>query len=294
MIAMSFHNFAVLHWKDGVEILILAIGIYYAYLGVRGTRGIRVLTGLAVLVLGLSLLSQVFGLGVISWLLRSLSAVVLLALVVIFQPELRRLLAQLGSHRFFGNQQQQRETVEVLAETVFELSNKHLGALIAVERGIEIQSQIESGVEMDSKFSPELVVTIFHPKTPLHDGGLIVRGDRIASAACIFPVSQRQDLDRNLGLRHRAAIGLSEESDVVVIIVSEETGVVSLSHRGRLERDFTPESLRRRLAELLLAPDAKENIHEQPAGEVSVSSPRHDAVGGDQKEPKQRSGDLAA
>ena len=294
MLAVSFHDFAFHHWKDGLEILVLAIGIYYAYLGVRGTRGIRVLTGLAVLVLGLSLLSEVFGLGVISWLLRSLSAVVLLALVVIFQPELRRLLAQLGSHRLFGMQQQQRETVEIMAETVFELSNKHLGALIALERGIEIQAQIESGVEIDCKFSPELVVTIFHPKTPLHDGGLIVRGDRIASAACIFPVSQRQDLDRNLGLRHRAAIGLSEESDVVVIIVSEETGVVSLSHRGRLERDFTPESLRRRLGELLLTVDAKENLHEQPAGEIPLSGARHAPVGGHQKEPDQRASDLVA
>ncbi len=294
MIAVTFHDFAFDHWKDGLEILILAIGIYYAYLGVRGTRGIRVLTGLAVLVLGLSLLSQVFGLAVISWLLRSLSAIVLLALVVIFQPELRRLLAQLGSHRLFGIQQQQRETVEVVAETVFELSNKHLGALIALERGVEIQSQVESGVELDCKFSSELVVTIFHPKTPLHDGGLIVRGDRIASAACIFPVSQRQDLDRNLGLRHRAAIGLSEESDVVVLIVSEETGVVSLAHRGRLERDFTPESLRRRLGELLLTTDVKENLHEQSGGETAVSGARHAALGSDQKEPDQRPGNLAA
>lgn len=293
MIAAAMEEMARRHWKDALEILILAVGIYYAYLGLRGTRGLRVLTGLAVLVLGLALLSQLFGLGVISWLLRSLSAVVLLAMVVIFQPELRRLLANLGSHRFFAAPQQQREIVEVIGETAFELSNKHLGALIAIERRSEIQSQIESGVELDCKFSPELVVSIFHPKTPLHDGALIIRGDRIASAACIFPVSQRQDLDRDLGLRHRAAIGLTEESDAVVIVVSEETGIISLCHRAKLERDFTPEGLRQRLGELLLAPN-EGSAHEEPAGEAGVPGVGDAALGRRPKGAGRRTDDLPA
>ena len=294
MMLATFNDFAAEHWKGALEILILAVGIYYGYLGLRGTRGLRVLTGLAVLVLGLALFSQLFGLGVISWLLRSLSAIVVLALVVIFQPELRRLFAQIGSHRIFGTRIQQRETVELLAETTFDLCNRRLGALIAIERGTDIQSHIESGVEVDCKFSPELVVTIFQPKTPLHDGGLIVRGDRIASAACIFPVSQRQDLDRNLGLRHRAAIGLSEESDAIVLIVSEETGVVSLTHRGRLERDFTPEGLRKRLGELLLTTDDETTIHHQPGSESRLTPSGDAPVGGHPKEPAQRTGDIAA
>ncbi len=260
MILASFQDFAHTYWKDGLEILILAVGIYYAYLGIRGTRGARVLTGLATLVLGLSLLSQIFGLAVIGWLIRSLSAVVIIALVVIFQPELRRMLAQLGSHRLFNTQQQSMETVEVLASTLVDLSSKHLGALIAVERGTDIGSHTESGVEIDCKLSTELLVTIFYPKTPLHDGGVIIRNDRIAAAACIFPVSQRQDLDRNLGLRHRAAIGLSEEGDAVILIVSEETGRISICHRGALEREFTPESLRKRLAELLIAPTVQPKV----------------------------------
>lgn len=294
MMLATFQEFAVENWKGALEIIILSVCIYYGYLGLRGTRGLRVLTGLTLLVLGLAFLSQLFGLDVISWLLRSLSAVVLLALVVIFQPELRRLLAQIGSHRLFGTQIQQRETVELLAETTFDLSNRRLGALIAIERGTDIQSHVESGVEVDCKFSPELVVTIFHPKTPLHDGGLIVRGDRIASAACIFPVSQRQDLDRNLGLRHRAAIGLSEESDTIVLIVSEETGVISLAHRGRLERDFTPESLRKRLGELLLTTDDEETIHQQPGGENRLTPASDAVVGSDPKKPAQRTDDIAA
>ncbi len=241
------------YWKDTLEILILSVGIYYAYLGIRGTRGARVLTGLVTLVLGLSLLSQIFGLEVIGWLIRSLSAVLIIALVVIFQPELRRLLAELGSHKLFKTSQQNSEAVEVLASTLVELSSRHLGALITVERGSDISAHIESGVEMDSVISKEILVTIFHPKTPLHDGGVVIRNDRIASAACIFPVSQRQDIDRNLGLRHRAAIGLSEEGDALILLVSEETGRISLCVRGKLERDFTPETLRKRLAELLIA-----------------------------------------
>lgn len=293
MTAATFREFAIQYWKDGLEILILAVCIYYAYLGLKGTRGLRVLTGLAVLVLGLALLSQLFGLAVISWLLRNLSAVVLLAMVVIFQPELRRLLAELGSHPLFAAPQQQREIVEVIAETAFDLSNKHLGALIAIERSSDIQSQIESGVELDCKFSSELVVSIFFPKTPLHDGALIVRGDRIASAACIFPVSQRQDLDRNLGLRHRAAIGMTEETDAVVIVVSEETGIISLCHRGKLERDFTPEGLRQRLSELLLAAN-EGSADEESNGEAGGAGSGDSTLGRHQKEPRRRTDDLAA
>lgn len=294
MILAGIGEFASENWTNALEILVLAVGIYYAYLGLKGTRGLRVLTGLAAVILSLVLLSQLFGLQVISWLLRSLSAVVLLALVVIFQPELRRMLAHLGSHRLFGSQHQNREIVELLAQTAFDLSNRHLGALLAIERGTDIQSHIESGVLIDSRLSPELIVSIFHPKTPLHDGGLIVRNDRVVSASCIFPVSQRQDLDRNLGLRHRAAIGLTEESDAVVLVVSEETGAVSLCYRGRLERDLTPTDLRKRLSELLLMPIDESPVHPQPGGEGRLAGSGGPVVGGHQKEPVERTNDLAA
>ncbi|MEO6784932.1 MAG: diadenylate cyclase CdaA [Chthoniobacteraceae bacterium] len=294
MILADMQDVAQAHWKDALEILILAVGIYYAYVGLRGTRGLRVLTGLGSLVLGLVLLSQLFGLEVISWLLQRISAVVILALVVIFQPELRRMLAQIGSHHIFGIAPENKEIVEELAQTAFDLSSRHLGALIAIERATDIQSHIDSGVLIDSRLSPELIVSIFHPKTPLHDGGLIVRGDRVVSAGCIFPVSQRQDLDRNLGLRHRAAIGLTEESDAIVIIVSEETGTVSLCHRGKLEREFTPASLRARLSELLLMPTNESPVHEQPAGEGSLAGAGDPPVGSHPKEPAQRHDDIAA
>lgn len=299
----AMNEFASANWKNALEIFILSVGIYYAYLGLKGTRGLRVLTGLAAVILSLVLLSQLFGLEVISWLLRNLSAVVMLALVVIFQPELRRMLAHLGSHPLFGTQTKNREIVEVLAETAFDLSNRHLGALVAIERGTDIQSHIESGVALDSRLSPELIVTIFHPKTPLHDGGLIVRNDRVVSAGCIFPISQRQDLDRNLGLRHRAAIGLTEESDAIVLVVSEETGNVSLCHGGKLEREFTPADLRKRLSELLLMPTNpipvpiptdESPLHTQPGGEARVAGAGDPPVGSHQKKPAQRADHIAA
>jgi diadenylate cyclase len=294
MIVAGIHELAAQHWKDALEILILAVGIYYAYVGLRGTRGLRVLTGLGAVVLGLVLLSQIFGLEVISWLLQRISAVVILSLVVIFQPELRRILAQLGSHRIFGTQRENTEIVEVIAQTAFDLSSRNLGALVAIERGTDIQSHIESGVSLDSKLSPELIVSIFHPKTPLHDGGLIVRGDRIVSAGCIFPVSQRQDIDRNLGLRHRAALGLAEESDAVVLVVSEETNAVSLCVGGRIERDFSPTSFRSRLSELLLMPTNERTVHPQPDRESGVTGTGNPPVDGHPKEPVDRTSDIAA
>ncbi|NDG72137.1 MAG: TIGR00159 family protein, partial [Proteobacteria bacterium] len=196
--------------------------------------------------------SQLLNLEVIGWLLRSISVFLAIALVVIFQPELRRALTELGSHRFFTSASQESETIELITDAVFELSSKGFGALIAIEREISLKTIVETGVALDAKFSKELALTIFHPKTVLHDGGMIVSGDRIVAAACIFPLSQREDLDRNLGLRHRAGLGLGDESDAVSLVVSEETGQVSICHGGKIERNLSVEKFRQRLSQLLL------------------------------------------
>lgn len=261
-------------WRSAIEIGILWAVIYHAYLYFRGTRGAKVLTGLALIFLTLTLVSQLLHLAVISWLISTLTAFFAIALVVIFQPELRRALAALGSHHIFTTVSQSRETVEVLAETAFELSNRQFGALIAIERDTNIRSFAESGVNIDCDLSQELIITIFQPKTPLHDGGLIIRNDRIMAAACIFPVSQREDLDRNLGLRHRAGLGISEESDAIALVVSEETGIVSICHRGRIERNFDPESLKRRLSQLLLLEKYEKTDSEQLGGEDHIPDSR--------------------
>ncbi len=243
--------FSARHWRDALEIVILAAGIYYSWLLLRGTRGARILTWLALLFLSMMLVSQVLELRVIGWIFHNLSAFLVFALVVIFQPEIRRGLGAFGSHRLLSLVTQSPESLQVLADMTFDLANRQLGALIAIECESNLDELSESGVLIDSVLSPELIVTIFHPKTPLHDGGVVVRNDRIVAAASIFPVSQRSDLDRNLGLRHRAGLGLSEEHDAVVIVVSEETGIVSICHRGEIERNFDPETFKSRLTELL-------------------------------------------
>jgi diadenylate cyclase len=240
------------YWNAAIEIALLAMAIYYGYLYFRGTRGAKVLTGLAILFISLTLVSQILNLTVISWLLRSLTAFLAIALVVIFQPELRRALAELGSSQFFSSATQKKETIDVITDAVFELASKQTGALLAIERDTAIRSFAESGVSIDCEISQELLLTIFFPKTPLHDGGVIIRNDRIIAAACIFPVSQREDLDRTLGLRHRAGLGITEESDAIAIVVSEETGTISICHRGKIERGFKPGQFEKRLSELLL------------------------------------------
>jgi diadenylate cyclase len=165
------------------------------------------------------------------------------------------------------------------------LANKQFGALIAIERDTGIRVYEETGVTMDADFSVELMLTIFHPKAALHDGGVILRAGRIAAAACIFPVSQRETLDRSLGLRHRAGLGITEESDAVAVVVSEETGSISICHRRRIERGFTPEKFRQRISEILLHQNYEEDAHsEQLAREADLHSPRDHAVVSDQEE----------
>ena len=261
------------NWTSGVEIAILTVVFYYSYLYLRGTHGARILIGLALVFLTLTLLSQIFNLMVIGWLLQSFSFFLAIALVVIFQPELRRALTELGSHHFFTSAFEERETIEEVTDTVFELASKGFGALIAIERELSLKTFVETGVLLDSDYSKELVLTLFQPKTVLHDGGLILRSDRIVAAACIFPLTQREDLDRNLGLRHRAGLGLSEESDAVAIVVSEETGQVSICHSGLIERNLSVEKFRRRLSQLLLHDKYERDRSQQLESEDHLPDP---------------------
>jgi diadenylate cyclase len=271
-------------WRSIFEIILLWVVIYYGYVYFRGTRGAKVLTGLAIVFLTLTLISTLLNLVVIGWIVRSFSVFLLIALVVIFQPELRRGLAELGGHPIFSLTSEKRETVHDIVEAVTQLANKQFGALIAIERDTSIRVYEETGVAMDSDFSVELMLTIFHPKAALHDGGVIVRNGRIAAAACIFPVSQRETLDRSLGLRHRAGLGITEESDAVAIVVSEETGAISICHRRRIERNFTPETFRQRISEILLHVNYEETDPEKLAREVDLPPARDNALVPDQKE----------
>ena len=272
------------HWRSLIEIILLSVGIYYGYLYFKGTRGAKVLTGLAIVFLTLTLISQLLNLVVIGWIVRSFSVFLAVALVVIFQPELRRGLAALGGHPIFSLTSEKRETVHDIIEAVTQLANKQFGALIAIERDTSIRVYDESGVTLDSEFSIELMLTLFQPKSALHDGGVIMRNGRIAAAACIFPVSQRETLDRSLGLRHRAGLGITEESDAIAVIVSEETGAISICHRRRIERNFTPETFAKRISELLLHDAYEETDSDELARESGRVPPRDNPLVPHQKE----------
>lgn len=253
------------HWRDGIEILILAVIVYNAYKYFRATRGARILVGLLVSFIALTLISQLLELAVLSWIIKSFSVFLAVALVVIFQPELRRALAELGSHRMFSPFSEEKgELLDDLAVSIDLLASKRYGALIAIERGIDLKQFLETGVELDSIFAPETVMAIFHPKGALHDGGMIIRQDRIAAAGCVFPVSQRELSDRSIGLRHRAGIGVTDESDAVAIVVSEETGHISLCHRGKLERNIPRDEFKERLQELLFLKAGKKHETADP------------------------------
>lgn len=231
-------------WRPALEILILAVGIYYAANFIRGTRGAPVVTGLVVLFVALSFITTVLELTVLRWLLTTFSAFSAVAVLVIFQPELRRLLAELGNQSLLMSAREQREDVEVIIETVERLADVRIGALMAMEQSINLTEAVESGVVVDCEATPEMLETIFFPNNAIHDGGVILKNGRILRAACIFPLTQRQDLHKSLGTRHRAAIGLSEETDAVVVAVSEETGAISYAFRGELKRGVTAEELR--------------------------------------------------
>jgi diadenylate cyclase len=238
--------------RPAAEILILAVAIYFAFSFVRGTRGAPVVTGFLVLLVSLSLLSYLLQLEVLSSLLRYFFGFLAIAVLIIFQPELRRILAELGTHPFTSNLREQRENIEVIIEAVSRMAEAKIGALIAIEQGISLHEATESGIVVNCEATPEMLETIFFPNNAIHDGGVVIKGDRIAYAACIFPLTQRQDLNKSLGTRHRAAIGLTEETDAIVIAVSEETGMVSHAHKGQMVRGVSEEALRAFLTSLLV------------------------------------------
>jgi diadenylate cyclase len=246
-------------WRALVEIGILSVLFYFTFLFFRGTRSAQVMTGLLLFIVGMVLLTKVLHLDVLNYLMRQFSLVFMVALLVIFQPEIRRALAELGKPQIFSQGSSQRSVVDALVESAQFLADRRIGALMAVERDIATRSIQETGTRMDARCTAELLSSIFFPQTPLHDGGVIICGNRISSAGCVFPLSQRTEISKGLGTRHRAAIGLTEETDAVVVIVSEETGTISVSYRGRLSRGLDEERLRRFLSTLLVRSSSKES-----------------------------------
>lgn len=242
-------------WRPALEICILAVAIYYITRFLRGTRGWPVVIGFVVVLLALFGAAEVLDLTVLRWLLGAAYTIFAFAVLIIFQPELRRLLAELGNLPLFASMHEQRENIEVIVQTAERLSDVRIGALIAIEQQIHLKDAVESGVAVDCEANPEMLETIFFPNNAVHDGGVIIKGDRIAYAACIFPLTQRPGLNKSLGTRHRAAIGLSEETDAVIVVVSEENGMISHAYKGQLVRGVTAEELRSFLTSVLLQPE---------------------------------------
>ena len=224
-------------FNDVMQILILYLGVYALIRYIKGTRSAQVLLGFCVLVVSLLLFTSLFRFDVLERVVYFLLIYLALSMVVVFQQEIRRVLALVGGQRIFRRQYalQPDAVPETLCRCILSLSKARVGALVAVERGISLCSYEDSGIKLNALVSHELMFSIFTPPLPLHDGGIIMRDGRIAAAHCLFPVSNQGELVTS-GMRHRAAVGLSEDTDAVVIVVSEETGMISAAYNGRLHR----------------------------------------------------------
>lgn len=235
----ALERFSLITFVDVIDILLVTAVIFGIFLLIRGTRAVQVLRGLLVLAVLLFLLSRIFELRAFSWLVDNMLPVLLISIPVIFQPELRRALEQLGLAgrylRIFRHDEVS-PVVIALKEAALRLSQRRHGALVVFEQETGLQEYMDTGVKLEADPSPELFLTIFNKNTELHDGAIIVRGDKLAAAACVLPLSTSSLSDRQMGLRHRAALGISEVSDAVAVVVSEETGQVSIAHNGRILR----------------------------------------------------------
>ncbi|GGG07478.1 diadenylate cyclase CdaA [Paenibacillus abyssi] len=242
--------FADLTWnqwiKDLIDVTIVSYIIYKLFLLVRGTRAVQLLKGIFVLVATWAI-STWFNLYTLKWLMNQMFTFGVITVLILFQPELRRALEQLGRGKLFGRsnpvERDIHDRIDELIKAVNHLSRKKIGALIVFERETGLNDYIESGIHMESRVSSELLINIFIPNTPLHDGAVIIRGNQIMAAGCYLPLSENPFISKELGTRHRAAIGISEVCDAVSIVVSEETGQVSLALGGMVVRDINEESL---------------------------------------------------
>lgn len=241
-------------WWDVLDILIVSILIYELLKLIRGTRAVQMAVGIASII-GLFYLSRGLQLETLNWLIRNIIGYVVFAAIVLMQVDIRRALVHLGRgklFRRFDRKVSDDDTVEELVVAATTLASKRVGAIIVIERSIGLRNYIESGIPLDAKLTYDLLVSIFQPTSPLHDGAVIVQGDRAAAAACFLPLTINPRLSRELGSRHRAAIGVTEENDAVAVVVSEETGRISIVEDGDLELDIDAERLRTRLRRVVM------------------------------------------
>ena len=274
-----------LTWSDVLDIIIIAYLLYHILLWFKTSRAWTLLKGILVLLVFLGL-SALLRLNTILWIAKNIVSVLIIALIILFQPELRRALDELGRKRFFnrffnfndkneGRQRLSDKTVYELVRTASELGKAKTGALIVLEHDTPLGEYERTGINVDAVVTSQLLVNIFEKNTPLHDGAVIVRNNRVVAATCYLPLTERNDVNKELGTRHRAGLGISENTDSMTIIVSEETGAVSVAHRGQLHRNLNDDSLRK-LLEILQDKD------EEPRRKIWKKGGR----GVEQKQPR--------
>lgn len=243
-----------------VDILLVTYVIYKLIMVIRGTRAVQLLKGIIVILI-VWMLSSVLGLRTLGWIMNLTVTYGLLAIIIIFQPELRRALEQLGRGRFFSRSSTPQEeniskTIEAITKAASYMAKRRIGALISIERETGMNEYVETGIPMNADLTKELLINIFIPNTPLHDGAVIIKKDKILAAACYLPLSENPFISKELGTRHRASLGISEVTDSITIVVSEETGNISLAKNGELHRQIDEEQLKQ-LLEKELVPETK-------------------------------------
>lgn len=244
-----------LRWQDLIDIILVTIIIYRILLIIKGTRAAKMLLGLGVLVV-VSFFSKYLELYTLDLLISSFWGQVVIALIVLFQPEIRRALAKMGETSILQSltSAEELKSLEEIIRATIALSNKKVGAIIVIEREVSLKDYVEIGVPLDAKVSKELLLSIFHPTSPIHDGAVIIKGNRVLAAGCFLPIALEADLSKTYGTRHRAGLGITEETDAVTVLISEETGTISVGVDGKLESHFDTSTLRDRLTDLFTKP----------------------------------------
>lgn len=262
----TFRRMTEMSWTDALDIVLVSFLIYKLLQLIRGSRAFQMVVGTLVLVV-LLFASRWAQLETVNWLLRNSLAYIGFAIIVLYQAELRRALASLGKAPLFRflNQSSTHETIDEIVFATTTLARRKVGAIIVIERDIGLRSYVEGGILLDAVLTYDLFLSIFNPKTPLHDGAVIVQGNRLAAAACFLPLTINPHLSKELGTRHRAAIGITEDTDAVAVVVSEETGKVSYVEDGQIHRGIQGDALRSRLRNVLMQGDSEEAAELEPS-----------------------------
>lgn len=247
-----------IRWQDLVDVILMSIIIYRLLLIIKGTKAAHMLIGLGLLLMA-SLLSRYFELYTVDWMIQSFWAQIVIAIIILFQPEIRRALAQMGEANIFRNltSAEELKSLDEIVRATVALANKKIGALIAIERDTSLKDFVEMGTPLDAKVTKEILLSIFHPTSPIHDGAVVIKGNRIVAAGCFLPITMGPDISKSLGTRHRAGLGLSEETDAVIVVVSEETGMVSMAIHGKFDTHLDMGTLRDTLTDLFTAKGKK-------------------------------------